>query len=109
MPDSKPHAEPLRRRPITHVLETKRQIQEMLEKGIIEPSNGQWAAAYVVVKKKTGDLRICIDFRQLNKVTKKCSYPLPNVFDCRDRLACKATRTLMNLYFTMKPSNRSFF
>lgn len=53
----------------------------MLEAGVIEPSNSPWASAYVVVKKKSGDLRICIDFRKLNDFTKKCSDLLPNIED----------------------------
>lgn len=86
---AKPFAEPLRRRPIAHQEETRRQIKQMLEQGIIEESNSPWAAAYVLAKKKSGELRLCVDFRRLNDATKKCVYPLPNVEDCIDTLAGK--------------------
>lgn len=81
LPNAKPHAEPLRRRPLAHKEETARQIKEMLKLDIIEPCESPSAAAYVIVK-KTGDLRFCIDFRKLNEVTVKSSYPLPNIEEC---------------------------
>ena len=83
----RPVAEPLRRRPLTHRLEAQRQVKAMLDKGIIEHSSSPWASAYVLVKKKTGDIRMCIDFRKLNEVTKKNVYPLPNVEDCLEALS----------------------
>jgi hypothetical protein len=84
-----PSSEPLRRRPQAHKEETRRQIKEMISKGIIEESASPWAAAYVLAKKKGGALRLCVDFRKLNDVTKKCKYPLPNVDDCVETLAGK--------------------
>ena len=68
--DAKPFVEPLRRRPKAHKDETRRQIQEMLEKRVIEESQSPWASAYVLVKKKSGEMRLCVDFRKLNEVTK---------------------------------------
>lgn len=82
LPGTKPFAEPLRRRPELHKAETRRQVEEMLREGIIERSDSPWAAAYVLAKKKNGELRLCIDFRRLNSVTKRTSYPLPNMEDC---------------------------
>lgn len=87
LPDTKPVAERLRRRPYAHKEEAKKQIAKMLEDGIIEPSDSPWAAAYVLVRKKTGDMRLCIDFRKLNYQTRKDVYPLPNVGDCLEPLA----------------------
>lgn len=84
---AKPYVEPLRRRPQLHKEEIKKQVKEMLDKGVIETSNSPWASSYVIVKKKTGDLRVCIDFRRLNDVTKKTSYPLPNTDDCLEPLS----------------------
>lgn len=66
MEGAQPVVEPLRRRPLKHRQECERQVAKMLQDGIIEHSSSPWAAAYVVVKKKTGDARICIDFRRLN-------------------------------------------
>lgn len=84
---ARPFAEPMRRHPAIHEREAQRQVEEMLEKGVIEPSNSPWSSEYVIVKKKTGDYRLCIDFRRLNRMTKKNCYPLPNVEACLEALA----------------------
>ena len=86
---AKPFAEPLRRRPQAHIEETRRQVKQMLDDGIIEPTDSPWASAYVLVSKKTGDWRLCVDFRKLNDLTKKSVYPLPNIEDCLDSIAGK--------------------
>ena len=64
----------------------KTQLQELLEKGFIQPSVSPWGAPVLFVKKKDGTLRLCIDYRQLNKVTVKNKYPLPRVDDLFDQL-----------------------
>lgn len=89
LPNTKPFAEPVRRHPRHHLIEAQRQIEEMKSKGIIEESSSPWASEFVLVKKKTGDYRLCIDYRRLNAVTKKNSYPLPNVESCLEALAGK--------------------
>lgn len=89
LPDVKPFVEPVRRHPRTHTDEAQRQVGEMLEKGIIEESSSPWASEYVMVKKKTGEWRMCIDYRRLNTMTKKNSYPLPNTEECLETLAGK--------------------
>lgn len=86
---ARPQVEPMRRRPQAHVEETRRQVKQMLEEGIIEPSDSPWASAYVLAKKKSGELRLCVDFRKLNLVSKKLSYPLPNTDDCLETIAGK--------------------
>ena len=58
----------------------------MKELGVIEPSESQWAAPVVLVRKRDGSLRYCIDYRKLNAVTKKDSYPLPNMQNNLERL-----------------------
>ena len=57
--------------------ELKLQLQELLEKGFIRPSVSPWGAPMLFVKKKDGKLRLCIDYRKLNKLTVKNKYPLP--------------------------------
>jgi len=66
--------------------ELKVQLQELLDKGFIRPSNSPWGAPVLFVKKKDGTLRLCIDYRQLNKVTVKNRYPLPRIDDLFDQL-----------------------
>lgn len=61
-----------------------------LSKDIIEPSSSPWASEYAVVQEKTGDFSICLDFRRLNTLTKKNSFPLPNIEECLETLACEA-------------------
>lgn len=94
--NAKPFVEPLRRRPLMHVEETRNQVKRMLEDGIIEESNSPWASAYVLAKKKSGELRLCIDFRRLNNSTKKLVYPLPNIEDCLETLAGKTYFSLID-------------
>ena len=66
--------------------ELKLQLQELLEKGFIRPSVSPWGAPVLFVKKKDGTLRLCIDYRQLNKLTVKNKYPLPRIDDLFDQL-----------------------
>ena len=64
----------------------KLQLQELLEKGFILPNVSPWGAPVLFVKKKDGTLRLCIDYRQLNKLTVKNKYPLPRIDDLFDQL-----------------------
>jgi hypothetical protein len=66
--------------------ELKEQLQELLDKGFICPSVSPWGAPVLFVKKKDGLMRLCIDYRELNKVTVKNKYPLPRVNDLFDQL-----------------------
>ena len=66
--------------------ELKAQLQDLLDKGFIRPSVSPWGAPVLFVKKKDGTLRLCIDYRQLNKVTIKNKYPLPRIDDLFDQL-----------------------
>jgi hypothetical protein len=61
-------------------------LEEIMKKGYIRPSVSPWGAPVVFVKKKDGTLRLCIDFKQLNKVTVKNKYPLPRIDDLFDQL-----------------------
>ncbi|GAA0171836.1 hypothetical protein LIER_41232 [Lithospermum erythrorhizon] len=66
--------------------ELKTQLQDLLDKGFIRPSISPWGAPVLFVKKKDGTLRLCIDFRQLNKVTIRNRYPLPKIEYLFDQL-----------------------
>ena len=68
--------------------ELKLQLKELLEKGFIQPSVSPWGAPVLFVKKKDGTLRLCIDYRQLNKLKIKNKYLLPRIDDLFDQLKC---------------------
>ena len=81
-----PIRQALRRQPLAHLNEIDRQLNDMLRQGIVEPSASPWSSNIVIVAKKDGSLRFCVDYRGLNKVTRKDSYPLPRISDCLDAL-----------------------
>jgi hypothetical protein len=62
------------------------QLEELLKKGYIHPSVSPWEAPMIFMNKKYGNLRLCIDFRQLNKATINNKYPLPRINDLFDQL-----------------------
>ncbi|TYK14643.1 DNA/RNA polymerases superfamily protein [Cucumis melo var. makuwa] len=66
--------------------ELKIQLQELVDKGYIRPSVSLWGALVLFIKKKDGTLRLCIDYRLLNKVTIRNKYPLPRIDDLFDQL-----------------------
>jgi hypothetical protein len=68
------------------LVELKKQIDELLEKGYIRSSTSPWAALVLFVEKKDGTKRMCIDYRSLNEVTIKNKYPLPQIEDLFDQL-----------------------
>ena len=71
---------------LVELKELKLRLQELLEKGFIRPSVSPWGAPVLFVKKKDGTLRLCVDYRQLNKMTVKNKYPLPKIDDLFDQL-----------------------
>ncbi|GBM48620.1 Transposon Ty3-I Gag-Pol polyprotein [Araneus ventricosus] len=75
-----------RRLPLARKEEAEHLVQEMVDNGIIEESSGPWASPIVLVKKKDGSTRFCVDYRKLNEITKKDSYPLPRIDDTLDAL-----------------------
>ena len=66
--------------------ELKKQLEELLEKQFIKPSVSSWGAPMLLVKKNDGSMRLCVDYRQLNKATIKNRYPIPRIDDLIDHL-----------------------
>jgi transposase InsO family protein len=73
------------------------EVQRMLKDDVIQPSNSPWSSPVVLVKKKNGEWRFCVDYRKLNKVTKKDVYPLPRIDDALDCLAGSKIFSMMDL------------
>jgi hypothetical protein len=71
---------------LPELTELKIQLQELLDKEYIRPSVSPWGAPVLFVKKKYGNLRLCIDYQQLNKMTIKNKYPLPIINDLFDQV-----------------------
>ncbi|GKE56225.1 putative reverse transcriptase domain-containing protein [Tanacetum coccineum] len=88
--DLVPGAAPVARAPYrlapSEMRELSVQLQELLEKGFIRPSLSPWGAPILFVQKKYGSFRMCIDYRELNKLTVKNRYPLPRIDDLFDQL-----------------------
>ena len=81
-----PLHQPYRRQNPVVRQEEMAQVQQMLSSGVIRPSNSEWASPVVMVKKKDGSLRFCVDFRQLNAATVKDVHPIPRIDDLLDAL-----------------------
>ncbi|GJU65082.1 putative nucleotidyltransferase, ribonuclease H [Tanacetum coccineum] len=85
-----PGAAPVARAPYrlapSEMQELSNQLQELSDRGFIRPSTSPWGAPVLFVKKKDGSFRMCIDYRELNKLTVKNRYPLPRIDDLFDQL-----------------------
>lgn len=81
-----PKKQRARRLPFAVRQEVARQLEQMQTKGVIQPSKSPWASPVVLVKKRDGTHRFCIDYRGLNSVTKLDSFPLPRIEDLLDQL-----------------------
>ena len=84
------NAQPIRQRarwlPYHQQKEVCELLNDMLSRGIIEPSQSPWASPIVLVKKRDGSVRFCVDFRKLNNVSCKDAQPLPRIDDTLDSL-----------------------
>ena len=85
--DNSPIRQHTRRLPHYQRDEVKKLIQEMLTKNIIQPSKSPWASPVVIVKKKDGSPRFCVDYRRLNNITRKDAFPLPRIDETLDTLS----------------------
>nr|GFC77150.1 putative reverse transcriptase domain-containing protein [Tanacetum cinerariifolium] len=88
--DLVPGAAPVARVPYrlapSEMKELAKQLKELSDKGFIRPSSSPWGAPVLFVKKKDGSFRMCIDYRELNKLTVKNRYPLPRIDDLFNQL-----------------------
>ena len=85
--DSTPIRQIPRRLPLAKQAEVNEMITTMQKQGVIEPSTSLWTSPVVLVKKKDGSTRFCVDYRKLIEVTKKYSYPLPRIDDIMGTLS----------------------
>jgi len=95
--DSTPIKQVPRRIPIHMREEVDKIIKDMSDEGVIEESKSPWMSPAVLVKKKNGTIRFCIDYRKLNAVTKKDSYPIPRIDDIFDQLSGNAWYSTLDL------------
>jgi hypothetical protein len=85
-PGAAPTCRPMFRYSTAELAEMERQVKELLAQGLIQPSSSPFGAPVLFVKKKGGELRMCIDYRALNRITVKNRYPLPRIDDLLDRV-----------------------
>ena len=85
--DTRPIKIPPRRLPIAQKELVERELDKMLQNDVIEPSTSPWSSPLLLVVKKDGSIRFCVDFRRLNAVTRKDAYPLPKICESLDALS----------------------
>ncbi|BHF62388.1 hypothetical protein SprV_0200537000 [Sparganum proliferum] len=108
---ARPIRQPPRRVPVHFQKQLEQTNKDMLDKHVIRPSSSPWASPIVLVKKKDGSLRLCVDYRKLNAVTVKDSFPLPRIDTTLEALAgaaCFSTLDLQSGYWQveMAPEDR---
>ncbi|KAH0709559.1 hypothetical protein KY284_010986 [Solanum tuberosum] len=101
LPDTQPISIPLYKMAPAELKELKEQLKDLLDKGFIRASISPWGAPVFFVKKKDGSLRMCIDYRQLNKITIKNKYPIPRIDDLFNQLQGASHFSKMDLRSVM--------
>ena len=91
----------MRRTPPFFAGEEEAHLKKMLDAGVIQPSISEWASAPVLIRKKDGQVRWCLDYRRLNNVTRKDVFPLPLIDECLDTLSG-------NVWFLKLDANSAF-
>ena len=87
LPDTQPIRQPPRRLGFEKDQEVEKQVHDLVEKGMVTATDSAWSSPVVLVKKKDGSWRLCIDYRSLNAVTRRDAYPLPRIDDSLDALS----------------------
>ncbi|MEZ4720247.1 MAG: RNase H-like domain-containing protein [Flavobacteriales bacterium] len=85
--DAKPVRQSLRRHPVQMLEKIDEYVDQLLGADVIKEENSPWASNIVLVRKKDGSVRFTVDYRQLNEVTRKDTYPLPRIDECLDALS----------------------
>jgi len=108
--NNSPISGPIRRVPISLENKVDNLIQNLLDEGIIRPSDSPWCAPIVAVAKKDGSVRLCIDYRQLNRITQKSVFPIPqpqHLFDCLKGSMFFSTLDLSSGYYQVGLSDEN--
>ena len=84
---AEPVKQPPRRVPMAYAADEKKAIEDLMAKGVIRESTSPWASPIVLVKKKDGGVRPCVDYRKVNELVKPDGFPLPRIQDCLDAVA----------------------
>ena len=92
-----PVRQPPRRTPFALRSQVDEMVQDMLDQDIVQPTSSPWASPIVLVKKKDGSMRFCVDYRRLNSITKLDVYPLPRIDETLDVLAGARFFTTLDL------------
>lgn len=92
-----PMKPPVRRMPFTVRQEVARQLKRMQKTGVIQHSNSPWASLIMLVRKKDGTHRFCVDYQELNSVTRGDTFPLPRIEDLLDQLVESAYFSTLDL------------
>ena len=95
--DNRPFRQALRPQPRAHLPVIDNLLDEMQHQGVIEPCQSEWGSNVVLVKKKDGSIRFCVDYRKLNSLTTKDVYPLPRIDTCLDTLSGAAWYSTFDL------------
>ena len=92
-----PIKQQVRRTPFALRKKVDELVEEMLDQDVVEPSESPWASPIVLVQKKDGGVRFCVDYRKLNQITKLDEFPLPRIDDTLDLLAGSCHFTALDL------------
>jgi hypothetical protein len=95
--DARPIRQPPRRIPLGKQVEVRDLLGDIQPHGVIEESDSPWSSPVVQVRNKNGELRFCVDYRKLNDVTKKDSFPLPRIDDTLDTVAGTKLFSILDL------------